>query len=167
MPKFLNRSDNSIDFFCDKSAVLIHLGRPYIVDYKSLWNYQILLRDVAIERLPDFDSIEELVLKCKKWWLESHDKISRFLTLRPNQQFPNIHIQNLRNLPQILQMGLRFIIAKRRNSCRAFSQLFRKPFLGFPLNDKYLFNSVYSFHWIKYTKISLKSSSKNISSSYP
>lgn len=64
MPKLLNRSDKSIDFkHCNISAVLIQLGRPYIIGYKPLWNYQNLLRDVVIERLAEIDSIEDLLVE--------------------------------------------------------------------------------------------------------
>ncbi|EKD97977.1 MAG: hypothetical protein ACD_23C00645G0004 [uncultured bacterium] len=57
------RSNGSIEFkHCNISAVLIHLGRPYIRGYQPRSNYQALLAKVVADQLKQHSLLDQTVL---------------------------------------------------------------------------------------------------------
>jgi hypothetical protein len=61
--KLNNRSDGSIEFkHCNISAVLIHLGIPYIRGYQPRFNYQAVLADVVTDQLTQRALLDQAAL---------------------------------------------------------------------------------------------------------
>ena len=59
LPLLNNRSEGSIEFKHQNiSAILINLGRPYIIGYLPRYNYQNLLEDEVIDYLINHSEIE-------------------------------------------------------------------------------------------------------------
>ena len=62
MPLLNGRSHGSIERkHGNISAVLIQLGRTYIIGYKPFWNYQSLLREVIIQRIDEIEALDPLM----------------------------------------------------------------------------------------------------------
>ena len=74
LEKLNGRSAGSIEFkHCNISAVLIHLGCPYLRGYQPRANYQRLLREVVEQQVDRFSALDSLALAAAHQPAISHE----------------------------------------------------------------------------------------------